>query len=61
VVRNTGSGDVAEGLGFPVPVNTAHAVAQQVIEKGYFARPNIRISFQPINPEIAALYNLPAQ
>jgi serine protease Do len=61
VVRNTGSGDMAEGLGFAVPVNTAQAVAQQIIEKGYFARPYIGISFQPINPEIAAIYNLPAQ
>jgi serine protease Do len=61
VVRNTGSGDVAEGLGFAIPVNTAQAVAQQIIEKGYFARPYIGISFQPINPEIAANYNLPAQ
>ena len=61
VVRSTGSGDVAEGLGFAIPVNTAQAVAQQIIEKGYFARPYIGISFQPINPEIAARYNLPAQ
>ena len=61
VVRNTGSGDVAEGLGFAIPVNTAQAVAQQIIEKGYFARPYMGISFQPINPEIAANYNLPAQ
>lgn len=61
VVRNTGSGDVAEGLGFAIPVNTAQAVAQQIIEKGYFARPYLGISFQPINPEIAAIYNLPAQ
>lgn len=61
VVRNTNGGDVAEGLGFAVPVNTAQAVAQQIIEKGYFARPFLGISFQPINPEIAAIYNLPAK
>ena len=61
VVRNTNSGDVAEGLGFAIPVNTAQAVAQQIIEKGYFARPYMGISFQPINPEIASIYNLPAQ
>jgi S1-C subfamily serine protease len=61
VVRNTNSGDVAEGLGFAIPINTAQAVAQQIIEKGYFARPYIGISFQPINPEIAARYNLPAE
>jgi serine protease Do len=61
VVRNTGNGAVAEGLGFAVPVNTAQAVAGQIIEKGYFARPYLGISFQPISPEIAAIYNLPAQ
>ena len=61
VVRNTDSGDVAEGLGFAIPVNTAQAVAQQIIEKGYFARPYLGISFQPINPGIAARYNLPAE
>jgi 2-alkenal reductase len=61
IVRNTGSGDVAEGLGFAIPVNTAQAVAQQIIQKGYFARPYMGINFQPINPDIAAQYNLPAQ
>ena len=61
IVRDTGSGDVAEGLGFAIPVNTAQAIAQQIIQKGYFARPYMGISFQPINPEIAARYNLPAQ
>jgi serine protease Do len=61
VVRNTNSGDVAEGLGFAIPVNTAQAIAQQIIQQGYFARPYIGISFQPVNPNIAARYNLPAQ
>ena len=61
VVRNTNSGDVAEGLGFAIPVNTAQAVAKQIIEKGYFARPYMGISFQPINPDIAGRYDLPAQ
>ena len=61
IVRNTGSGDVAEGLGFAIPVNTAQAVAQQIIQKGYFARPYVGINFQPITPDIAARYNLPAQ
>jgi serine protease Do len=61
VVRNTASGDVAEGLGFAIPVNTAAAIAQQIIQKGYFARPYMGIRFQPINPAIAARYNLPAQ
>lgn len=61
IVRNTGSGDVAEGLGFAIPINTARAVAEQIIQKGYFARPYIGIRFQPINPDIASRYNLAAQ
>ncbi len=61
IVRNTNSGDVAEGLGFAIPVNTAQAVAQQILQKGYFARPYLGINYQPINPQIAATYNLPAQ
>ena len=61
VVRNTNSGDVAEGLGFAIPVNTAQAIAQQIIQQGYFSRPYMGINFQPITPDIAARYNLPAQ
>jgi len=61
IVRNTNSGDVAEGLGFAIPMNTAQVIAQQIIQKGYFARPYIGINYQPIDPNIAARYNLPAQ
>jgi serine protease Do len=61
IVRDTGSGDVAEGLGFAIPINTAQAVAQQIIQRGYFARPYMGINFQPINPDIADRYNLPAK
>lgn len=61
IVRNTSSGSVAEGLGFAVPVSTAQAVAAQIIQKGYFSRPYLGISFQPISPEIALRYNLPVQ
>jgi 2-alkenal reductase len=61
VVRNTQSGDVAEGLGFAIPVNTARAVADQIIQKGYFSRPFMGISFQQITPGIASAYDLPVQ
>jgi len=61
IVRNTNNGDVAEGLGFAIPINTAQAVAQQIIQKGYFTRPYLGISFQPITPDIAMRYNLPVQ
>ena len=61
VVRNTNSGDVAEGLGFAIPMNTAQAIAGQIIQQGYFAPSYIGISYQPIDPNIAARYDLPAQ
>jgi S1-C subfamily serine protease len=61
IVRNTGSGTVAEGLGFAIPINTAAAVAGQLIQNGHLARPYLGISFQPITPDIAAAYNLPSQ
>ncbi len=61
IVRNTGSGAVAEGLGFAIPVNTAQVVAQQIIDKGYFSHPYLGIGYQPIAPDIAAAYNLPVQ
>lgn len=61
IVRNTGTGSVAEGLGFSIPVNTAQAVAQQIIQKGYFSHPYLGIGYQPITPDIAAAYNLPVQ
>jgi 2-alkenal reductase len=61
IVRNSGSGTVAEGLGFAIPINTAQAVAEQLIQTGHISRPYLGISFQPITPDIAAAYNLPVQ
>jgi serine protease Do len=61
IVRNSGSGTVAEGLGFAIPINTAKAVAEQIIQKGYISRPFMGINFQPITPDLANAYNLPVQ
>jgi 2-alkenal reductase len=61
IVRNSGSGTVAEGLGFAIPINTAQAVAEQLIQTGHISRPYLGISFQPITPDIATAYNLPIQ
>lgn len=61
VVRNSGMGDVAEGLGFAIPVNTAQAIAQQIIQQGYFTRPYMGVNFQPIRPDVADRYNLPVK
>ena len=61
VVRNSGTGTVAEGLGFAIPINTARAVSDQIIQKGYVSRPYLGISYQPITPRVAAIYHLPVQ
>ena len=61
IVRNSGSGTVAEGLGFAIPINTAKAVAEQLIQNGSILHPFLGVSFQPITPDIAAAYHLPAQ
>lgn len=63
IVRGNGNGDtvVAEGLGFAIPIDTAQAVASQIMQKGYFSRPYMGISYQAITPDIAAAYNLPVQ
>jgi serine protease Do len=60
VVRGTGTGTVAEGLGFAIPINTAQAVAEQILQKGYVPHPFLGIQWQAITPNIAARYRLPA-
>lgn len=60
VIRGSGvSSANAEALGFAIPSNTASMIAQQIIEKGYFARPYLGTSYQTITPRIASWYNLP--
>lgn len=61
VVRGHGSSAVAEGLGFAIPANTARAVTEQIIRDGFFARPYLGIRWQPITPDISAVYSLPQQ
>lgn len=61
VVRSSGSGTVAEGLGFAIPINTARAVADQIIQNGYFARPYFGIRWQLITPNVASAYDLPVE
>ena len=62
IVRGSSStSTVAEGLGFALPSNTARLIAEQIIDKGYFARPTIGIRWQSISPQLATRYNLPVQ
>ena len=61
IIRSSGSGTVAEGLGFAIPINIAKLVSTQIIENGYVSRPYIGITWQPITPRVAAIYRLPVQ
>jgi serine protease Do len=59
VVRGGNTGAIAEGLGFAIPINAARAVAEQIMQKGYFARPYLGIRYQSITPGVSRAYNLP--
>ena len=61
VVRGSGSSAIAEGLGFAIPANTATMISQQIIARGYFARPYLGIQVQTINPRLASMYDLPVE
>jgi len=61
IVRGSGSGAVAEGLGFAIPSNTARAVATQLIERGAVARPYLGIEWRWITPQVAATFGLPVE
>jgi S1-C subfamily serine protease len=55
---NTGArGNI--GIGFAVPVNTVRDVASQLIDRGRVEHAFLGVGAQPINKEIARLFNLP--
>lgn len=59
VVRgDNGSGDVAEGLGFAIPVDTVKTVSAQLISSGRVVRPFLGVRSAPINSAIATYYDL---
>jgi len=61
VVRGSSSSASAEGLGFAIPSNIALLISQQIIDQGYFARPYLGVTVQPINPSVARRYELPVE
>jgi 2-alkenal reductase len=62
VVRSDSmAGDQAQGLGFAIPSNTVKDVSQQLISNGKVVYPYLGVSFGEIDPETAALQNLPVQ
>jgi serine protease Do len=60
IVRGSSQGGaIAEGLGFAIASNTARAVTDQLIEKGFVSRPALGIRWGWITPELARRYDLP--
>ncbi len=61
VIRGTDSStgtDVAEGLGFAIPVNTAKEVTTQLVSTGNIARPFLGIYSQPVSRQLSSYYDL---
>jgi 2-alkenal reductase len=59
VVRGTDSnGDVAEGLGFAIPVDTVKTISSQLIANGKVVRPFLGVRSIPINRALASYYDL---
>jgi 2-alkenal reductase len=58
IVRGSTGSTIAEGLGFAIPINSARVIAEQIIEKGFFARPFLGIRWQLVSPQIALSYGL---
>jgi 2-alkenal reductase len=58
VLRGSGSGDQAEGLGFSIPSNTASMVAKQLIETGEVAVPFLGVRYLDLNPQLSMENNL---
>ena len=48
VVRSAGFGMTVEGMGFAIPSNTAHTLAEQIIEDGGLERPYVGIVYLPL-------------
>lgn len=60
VVRDSGlgSGDIAEGLGFAIPVDTVKAITTQLIANGKVTRPYLGVVTRPVNRSLASYYDL---
>jgi S1-C subfamily serine protease len=57
---NTGAGGNI-GIGFAVPMNMVRSVVSQLLEEGKVEHAFIGVGAQEIDPEIAEVFNLPAQ
>lgn len=53
--------ETVEGVGFAIPINTAKAVAGQLIASGKVTRPYIGITYQMLSPQLASFYKIEHQ
>lgn len=58
VLRSSGSGNIAEGLGFAIPSNLVRDIANQLIATGSVQHPYIGIGYQQNDPQIASELDL---
>jgi len=58
VVRQSGNGIPAEGLGFAIPSDTVAQVSQAIITNGQVERPYLGITFLPLSPTASATLGL---
>jgi serine protease Do len=58
VVRASGQGDVAEGLGFAIPVNTVKTITGQLIAQGKVPRPYLGVNTRQVTPAMASYFGL---
>ena len=58
VVRNSGSGATAEGLGFAIPSNTVQQIVHTLIQSGSVTRPYLGVAYTPLTPQRAAAQGL---
>jgi 2-alkenal reductase len=54
----TGQGDVAEGLGFAIPVDTVRTISAELIQNGRVPRPYLGVETRAISPQVASYYDL---
>lgn len=58
--RDPNSGDVAQGIGFAIPIDRARDIAQQILASGNVSHPYLGIQYQNINTQLQAAKSLPA-
>jgi len=56
---NTANIPFAQGIGFAIPINTARAIAKEIIEHGRVLRPYLGILGVTLNRDVAESYDIP--